>query len=449
MSDTRTGRQADDIRQENRNRLVQYFREGSVPARTEPRVGVEVEHFAIHSGTLEPIHYEPHGECPGMKDVLAHLRQFYPQEMLNPQGELLGLANETGSVTLEPAAQIEMSIAPYTRIADVERAYAAFREHVDSYLASYGCEIASLGYHPSTRALDMPLIPKQRYRFMDEYFATIRSHGERMMRASASTQVSVDYYSEEDAVRKVRIATAIGPVIAAICDNAPIFEGEPNGARISRLNLWRDVDDARCRAIPGVFDPEFGFEAYADWLLRTSPIFVTRPAADDPEGATERSTGFLSAQEAYADALLSREDIEHLISMFWPDVRLKRFVEIRQADCLPQEQMLGYAALVKGLYYSPASLSALEDALGVKDGEWPIDSASIDRAIDAIRADGIRAQIHGIALADWLELLFTLAREGLVELAATWNADDDETRYLLPLRERATSASRHLYSRSQ
>ena len=203
-----------EIPQENRARFIAYFEKGAAATGDPQRLGVEVEHFIVQDDREKPVYYHAHDNAIGVEDILGHMLEFYPQKILNSHGDLLGLANETGSVTLEPAAQLELSIAPYAQLADIEAAYRAFRAHLDPYLAKRGCHIASYGYHPSARALGLPLIPQERYDFMNARVARIGTHGERMMRASASTQVSIDYYSEADAVRKLRIATALGTVLA-------------------------------------------------------------------------------------------------------------------------------------------------------------------------------------------------------------------------------------------
>ena len=204
------------------------------------------------------------------------------------------------------------------------------------------------GYHPTRKAEELTLIPKERYRLMDKHFADLGTLGLRMMRASASTQVSIDYTSEADAVRKMRIASALAPVLGAIADNVAVYEREVGAYPLVRLAVWRNVDDDRCGVVPGVFKPGFGFGAYADWLLSTSPIFIN---AKQPDGTTvEQAESTRSAGEIYKNTAMTKADIEHLISMFWPDVRLKRFVEIRPADSLPQEYLTGYAALIKGLF---------------------------------------------------------------------------------------------------
>ncbi|MEE0344496.1 MAG: hypothetical protein UDM08_06905, partial [Eggerthellaceae bacterium] len=165
--------------------------------------------------------------------------------------------------------------------------------------------------------------------------------------------------------------------------------------------------------IPGLFDEDFGFASYADWLLSTSPIFVTRASVADPQGPALREVNGLTAAEAYADAPMSTEDIEHLLSMFWPDVRLKHFVEIRPADALPIDAVAGYAALIKGIFYSSEALDRIEEAFGVVGGVWPLSSDYTECAAEAIRENGLQATICDMKLEDWLELLFTVAQKAL------------------------------------
>ena len=249
---------------------------------------------------------------------------------------------------------------------------------------------------------------------MDDYFKEIGTHGERMMRASASTQVSVDYQDEADAIRKMRIAQALAPLFASVTDNTAVFEAEP-APRLARFALWRNVDDDRCGSVPGLFDEGYGFEDYAEWILRTCPIFVTRPSADDPTGPNLRAVYGQSAYKAYGDAPMTRADIEHVLSMFWPDVRLKNFVEIRPADSLPAPLMAGYAALVKGIFYSQRSLQAIEEAFGVAEGVWPLTDDSANQALKSIQEDGAEAVICGKTLVEWQELIFEIADGALDE----------------------------------
>ena len=425
-----TASQNADYRAANRAALVEFFRSGAHGGSGGGVLGVEVEHFLVFDdGT--PVSYYPHGGRIGVRDVLEFLAATNPKRELTATGELIGLAGPEGSVTLEPAAQLELSIAPYASVAEVARAYDHFRSLVDAYLAEHGAHVVSAGYHPTRRAFDLELIPKNRYGYMNDYFVHhIHTHGERMMRASASTQVSVDFSSEVDGVRKLRVASALAPVFAAIADNAPVYEGESNDEPLTRFRLWRKVDNARCGVIPGIFSSDFSFETYADWLLGTSPIFVLRPAEGGPSGPNSRAAYDETAAEAYAAAPLTQADMVQIGSMFWPDARLKRFVEVRPADCMPRDQVLGYAALIKGLFYSEVSLAGVEERLGVVDGTWPLAACDVDAAVASICSFGFAGEVYGSTLAEWERLLFELARAALAE---------DERAYLAPLEEFAAN----------
>lgn len=402
----------DGIQEANKQRIIDYFASGAKPLRGLGKLGVEVEHFVL-TDDGRPMSYEPTQGLPGVRNVLEYLREWYSDCTYNDEGDLLGLAGEEGSVTLEPAAQLEFSAAPYARVADVERAYTNFCKRVNNYTKRHDARLVAAGYHPTRTAQQLTLIPKRRYDLMDDYFESIGSHGDRMMRASASAQVSIDFESEADAVRKMRVSAALAPVLAAIADNTRIYEGKPNGSPIRRLQLWREVDSLRCGTIPGIFRPDFGFGAYADWLLRTPPIFVTRPPANEPTAESVRAAYTIPASDAYADAPMSDADVEHLLSMFWPDVRLKQFVEIRPADCMPPQQILGYAAFVKGLFYNSEALAAIENTLGVANDVWPLTTGDVDGAIVQIQRHGLLGDVYGKSLEDWEGLLFSLARMAL------------------------------------
>lgn len=415
-----------DFTAQNRQAMIDFILKGS--HEVCDKLGVEVEHFVV-TDKGDDVSYFPRNGQVGVVDVLEHLSQFYPERTVTDDGDLLGLASEDGSITLEPAAQIEISIAPFASIEEIVAAYERFRSRIDPYLEEHGLKLVHGGYHPSRKAFDLTLIPKKRYGFMDAYFTEIGTVGHRMMRGSASTQVSVDFHDEADAVRKMRIANALSPILAVIADGTKVFETEPVTSPIARFDLWRQVDPARCGVVPGLFDEGFGVGSYVDWMLATRPIFVTRAAANDPEGPSLRADGGKTAAELYADAPMSAEDIEHVMSMFWPDVRLKRFVEIRPADSLPEPQMTGYAALVKGIFYSEESLAVIEGLLGVKGDAWSLSAEDIDDAVAAIHEDLFEAQVYGMTLARWIKLLFKLADAALPE---------NEKGYLAPLYAFAT-----------
>lgn len=424
-----------NIEEQNREALIAYFEKSGHPI-TNKVLGVEIEHFILVSDANEPITYDSKDGRIGIADVLNALTDHYPAIFLNNEGEIIGCVNEEASITLEPASQIEISIAPFASIQKIGEVYSDFRAHLDAYLHQHNAHVYALGYHPTHKAADLELIPKKRYQYMDAWFKQLGTKAERMMRGSASTQVSIDYIDEADAIRKMRAASALVPILSAITDNSPVFEGEATKEPLVRLTVWRNVDPARAGVIPGIFDKDFSFANYADWVLGASPIFVTRTPAGEPEDATPRQVGAVPAAQAYGDAPMTQADIEHLLSMYWPDVRLKRFVEIRPADSMPQELVLGYAALIKGLFYSENALSTIESDLGVVDGVWPLTSDSVESVIAAIKKQGYGAHVYGKSLDQWIAHLFDLARAGL---------DADEQGYLDPLE--GFALSKELYQK--
>ena len=392
---------------DNRQILIDYFDEGAKGGAIG-RVGVEIEQFLLDEDGERVPYREKHGRLD-VETVLEKLSAYYPKVVRTDEGAIMSCQRPSAAITIEPSAQLELSIAPLASVAEVEDEYEHFAFRLGQIIEPAGYSVATYGYDPSSKALDCQLIPKPRYHYMDSYLRALPGmHPERMMRCSASLQVSLDYSDEADAVRKMRLATLFGPVFSFLCDNTPVFEGEPNVETLRRLRLWREVDPARCQVVPGVFEEGFGFGAYADWLLSTPPIFITRPDIHPTGGAL--------ASEVYGDAPMTRADVEHLIGMFWPDVRFKQYVEIRQADSLPLVPAMGYVALAKGLFYSETNLAILEHALGVEveeKGAWPFSEQDVEDAIQAVSEDDWDAVIYGKSVAEWVDLLFQIAPDGL------------------------------------
>ena len=173
-----------------------------------------------------PFTYAAQGSIPGCMRCSNICFPPIRSSIQNSEGELIGCANEEASITLEPSSQIEISIAPFSEVARIEAAYEHFRAAIDPFLCAHGAKLVNAGYHPTRKAEELTLIPKERYRLMDKHFADLGTLGLRMMRASASTQVSIDYTSEADAVRKMRIASALAPILGAIADNVAVYERE-------------------------------------------------------------------------------------------------------------------------------------------------------------------------------------------------------------------------------
>ena len=396
-------------RESNIDAIVAYFESGIT--QTSGELGIELEHILVHED-LRPVTYsEPHGT----QWILRQLQPDFPQATYDPEGDLLGVARPGEAVTLEPAAQLELSAGPFSRLADAEASFLGFERTLQRILGPVGERVLTTGYHPTAQAAGMELIPKRRYQFMNLYLGAKSLFGPCMMRGSASTQVSIDYSSVPDCLRKLRLAFALVPLFSLMCDNSPVFEGKPRSHELVRTEIWRHCDPDRCGLVPGVMDPGFDLRRYAEYLLDTPAILI--PCRKEQWCYSERTFG-----EIYAERTMTRAEVEHAVSMFFNDVRLKTYIEIRPADAMPVPYVVAYAALIKGLFYHAENLDALDVLFEGVDG------AAVEAAKDALMAGGYEAEVYGRPVAELIDEVMALARRGLAA---------DEQGFLEPLAQLA------------
>jgi len=376
----------------NRDKLIERFQGGAKYAHT---LGFELEHILVRAKTGEPVNYEG---PRGVREILERMRPFY--DTASYEGDaLVGLSRSNVVISIEPAGQLEISAGPFSTVIEIEQAYCAFRAELDPILEEFGVEAPMLGYHPTTKASDLQLVPKFRYACMDRYLGAEADEARHMMRATASLQVSIDYENEADAMRKMRIAQIIAPILAFMCDNSPMYEGAPRKRNMVRTGVWSAMNPDRVGTVPGSLRESFSFAAYADYILSRKAILV--PDAQDEHGW--RYVGGTTFDEVYADREMTDAEIEHALSMVWPDVRLKNFLEIRPADAMPIEYALAYVLLVKNLFYSKRNLDVLDVLLqGITEDH-------VRQAKVILMDDGYGAEIYGRSIEFWVDQLLVLA----------------------------------------
>ena len=389
----------DTLYDKNIHSIIDYF---DVPKTCTSCLGLELEHFLVFDDESSATYHGEHG----VLEVLNELKPYF-NDLYYADGDLLGMYNDKYSISLEPASQFEISVTPHTRIKSIEKIYSDFIETITPVLRKNGLHIETLGYRPAGSVYDLPLIPKKRYEYMDRYFKTSGINGINMMRGTASTQVSIDFFSEWDFVRKYRFAYLLMPALKLICDNTPVFEGSKNSTPLKRTDIWRNTDNDRCRPPADLFDDTFGFASYAQYLINVPLIFI-------PENGVPIYVGEKTAAQIFADKKLSSADIEHITSMVFPDVRLKRYIEIRGADSLPIAQALGYVTLIKALFYSCGTIEKYLDA-------YKINYEDIIESENSLISDGKNGRIYNVPADDFIQELFRCARS---------NISADERHYL-------------------
>ena len=399
-------KQNDRIRKRNIAAIAEYFRGGCKDA-ASLKLGVETEYFVIDKQG-RPIAYAELEEV--MQKLVAG-----DDTVVEEDGHFLGYYNKDFSVTLEPAAQLEISVMPQGSLAKMEEILTDFNVAYSKALEAEGYVMVNTGYHPTCKAEDLSLIPKKRYEYMNAYFAHSGSRGYQMMRATASTQVSVDYSNEDDFVRKYRLACALVPILALFTENCPVYEGKPSPRMLTRCYVWQGVDNERCLIPDCTFEAGFGFEAYAKELYDKRPILII-----DPVTGQTIATGSKTIGEFYCDQELTTPEIEHLISMFFPDVRLKHYMEIRPADSLPIDLTLAYVALVREIFYNKEIFNELSAYLKVEDKQ-EIEAAKIN-----LMEHGYHGKVYGKLFTEVADKIFALIKA---------YGDSESQQYIIPLAE--------------
>lgn len=376
--------------------MVNFYRSG-IKNSTIKKLGVELEYTLLYSDNSQVKYFDEFGQKWLMESLLA----TYPEKMLDEQGNLIGIKNERDSITLEPAGQFEISAGPFETLNDVEAALTNFQVAVKTLCEPHGIRMIPIGYHPKVKAEDLVIIPKIRYELMTQYFLKNSPKGIRMMRGTGSTQVSIDYSSEEDCINKLRLAYVCTPLFALLSDNTPDFEGEKRTHHLMRTEVWEDCDPRRCGAMPGIFDDDFSFKKCAEVVLTTQSMF-------EMEGETGHLTD-KTTSEIYGEREMDNDDCAASCSHLFNDVRLKNFIEIRPADALPTEYALAYVALVKGLFYSDDSIAAAKSYFG------PQTEQSFGAAKKNLEDKGFNGEVYGIPAAEAAAKLVAIAKVGLPE----------------------------------
>jgi len=406
--------------------LVEYIAAGCKPAR-HFTIGTEHEKFGFSRADLTPPPYEPNG----IRALLESMAGPGWTPILD-RGNPIGLKGGNASISLEPAGQFELSGGMLATLHDTADEFARHFAHVHDAADPLGLGFAPLGFHPTQTRAAMPWMPKGRYAIMRRYMPLVGTLGLDMMTRTCTVQVNLDYSSEADMVRKLRVSLALQPLATALFANSPFYEGKPNGLLSNRANVWTDTDNHRS-GMPAVFFAEdFGFERYVEWLLDVPMYFVYRDGTYiDLAGQSFRT--FMTDGIPQAGPATIGDFADHMTTAF-TDVRVKRFLEMRGADAGSPAMMLAQSAFWVGLLYDDAALAA---ALSLVH-EQPWEAYRAVRGVVPRLALG--APWDGGRLRDLAVRAVAIARDGLRARARLDAAGRDESVYLAPLEEIAAGA---------
>jgi glutamate--cysteine ligase len=409
----------------SRDELVAWFEAGCKP-KSMFRVGTEHEKFAFRVNGHDPV---PYGGPRGIRALLDGMQHLLGWEPIMEGANIIGLADVTGggAISLEPGGQFELSGAPLDNVHQTASELFAHLAQVREIAGPLGIGFLGLGMTPKWRRDEIPMMPKGRYKIMTAYMPKVGTLGLDMMYRTCTVQTNHDFSSEQDMVTKMRVALALQPVATALFANSPFTEGKPNGFVSFRSEIWRDTDNARSGMLPWVFEPGMGFERYVDYALDVPMYFIKR-------GDTYIDVSGKSFRDHLAGKLLPGQratisDWANHVSTIFPEVRLKRYIEMRGSDGGPWRRLPSLPAFWVGLIYDDDNLAACWDI--VKD--WT--AAERQKLRDDVPRLGFKATIRGRSLLDLAKQTLELSERGLVARKRLDRNGRDETRYLRPLFE--------------
>ncbi len=415
---------------EGKTELVEWFEAGSKP-KADWRIGTEHEKFGFIKDGLRPLPYE--GEA-SVKAMLEGLRDKFKWEPIEENGYLIGLKKNGASVSLEPGGQFELSGAPLEHIHETCNEVGEHLEEVRQIADPLGIGFLGQGSSPLWSMDETPIMPKGRYKIMRAYMEKVGRLGRQMMFRTCTVQSNLDFGSEADMVKKFRVSLALQPLGTALFANSPFLEGRPNGFLSYRSQIWTDTDPDRTGMLPFVFDEGFGFEQYVDYALDVPMYFVRRNGVyHDAAGLSFRDfmAGKLPIMPGELPAI---DDFEDHLSTIFPEVRLKRFLEMRGSDSGPWGLLCAFSAFWTGILYDDAAL----EAAWQKVRHWTAPEREALR--QSVRTLGLKAPIPGGgSLQDFAKDILAISRQGLNARAKLSVAGDNESGFLGELDQIAAS----------
>lgn len=326
-------------REEKLEKIIEYIKSGEKSVDVF-KLGFEIEHFVVDKDSLETVSY--YGK-DGIGESLEEISKMGFEKVYDGD-RLIGLTSEGIDISIEPASQFELAIKASDKVDDLLRIYNEAVEKIVPVFDRKNQLLVCLGYHPKTKIDDIKIIPKKRYDFMYKYFEKYGGvYAHNMMKGTGSLQFAVDYENEEDFRKKYFLASALSPFLYSAFDNAYIFEGQVYKKRNLRQTIWENTDRDRTGLYDFAFDPDLSYRKYAERILDTPMIFANIDGVESYVG--KKTLDDLMDEKNY------KEMIDHGLSIVFPDVRVKKYIEIRMPDNVVYPYNMGALSLIKGIFF--------------------------------------------------------------------------------------------------
>jgi len=408
--------------------LTDYLAAGNKPAE-KFRIGTEHEKFAFFRADNSPV---PYAGNASISALLKGLQERSGWEPIMDGENIIGLGEQhgMGAISIEPGGQFELSGAPLETIHETCRESNQHLAVLQEIAEPMGIRFLGIGGSPKWTLAETPRMPKSRYDIMTRYMPKVGSKGLDMMYRTCTIQVNLDFSSEADMRKKMRVSMKLQSLATALFASSPFTENKPNGLLSWRGDIWTDTDNRRSGPLDFTFRDDFGFRDYAEWALDVPMYFIVRDGRyKDCTHVTFRQFMNGALKSEIKDWEPTMGDWTNHLSTLFPDVRLKRFLEMRGADGGPWRRICALPAFWVGLLYDEAALEAADQF--TKD--WSFDEVVALR--NAVPAEGLKASFRGHPLFDTAKDVLAISKAGLKSRNKLNKEGQDETIFLSPLDE--------------
>lgn len=401
----------------NRSEILNLYTKGYTNPQ-EFKIGLEYERLPINSDTLKAVDYW------GEHGIAICLEQFARKngwDYIVDENNIIGLAKGHDTITLEPGSQVEISTKPERTIFELKKKIDSINLSLEEILSEHGAILLNYGVSPLSTCKNIHLIPKRRYKIMANYLWGILS--DVMMRETAGIQCCIDFKSEEDAMRKFKLANKLSPFMTAMFSNSPIRGGVDTGYKSFRALSWLNTDNDRCGFV-GKISEEFSFDDYIDCVLKTPMIFIQRNGQPITINGDITFEEYL--KEGYGGIIPSLSDYELQANLCFPEVRLRNFIEIRNHDCVGGDLKYSILAIYKGIFYDNNAMSEAEELL--KHLQY--------KDYSQLRYDvpryGLKTEIKNSTVLDYAKAIIEISEKSLK------NMQTGESLFIMPVKDYVT-----------
>ena len=412
----------------NKKQVIEYFEKGSKPKQLW-KIGTEHEKFLYHLNTLKPIDY--HGK-KGIKSLFKLLKKKGWEEIIEDKNPI-ALKKKESTISLEPRCQIELSGGKVNTIHQTCRQAKIYLDQLKTICAKKKIGILGIGYYPKNFKKDIGWVPKKRYSIMKKKMKRTGSHGIEMMSSTCCIQTNLDYTSEKDMFKKVRIGFVLQPLITALFANSPIVNKKKSKFLSYRSYIWSNTDKKRCGVIREVFSKQFTFEKYVSYLLKIPMYFVVKDGKYIEVG-NQTFENFLNAKlKKFPGQFPTTKDLDNHISTIFTDVRIKQYIEMRGADSGSWSRICALPAFWVGLLYNKTILDQTFSMIK----NWKLDE--IVQLNKDVQKYGLRSKLKGKKIQDISIEILKLSQKGLSLRNCTNKKNQNEEYFLNTLFEIANS----------